>query len=490
MAITIMANSKSNSKTSFPTHGTDRTTLFNEMKQMKTNDLNWKEGRNFSYVYYAGDEILNTVKGAYELFFSENALNPSAFPSLQKMETEVIEMVADLLNGDELVTGSMTSGGTESILMAVKTAREWAKKRGVLKPEIVVPATAHPAFHKACHYFGMNATVVEVGDDFRAVPSKMKEAITQNTVLLVASAPSYPQGVVDPVEAIASMAKEKGMLCHVDACVGGFMLPFLKELNHPIPNFDFSVEGVTSMSADIHKYGYAAKGASVVLYKDPELRKCQFYSYTHWSGGIYGSPSMAGTRPGGSIAAAWAALKFIGMSGYCEKAKICIETAHKLKDAIEAIPELKVLSNPDMTILCVVSDVLDIYEVGDELGIMGWSIDRQQLPPSLHLTITPAHEKILPDFIKDLEIAVEKAKKLSVNKLSKVIQVGAVKGIKKILPESLMGRFQSFATKHSKVGGKRSAAMYGMLGELQDTGNLDEMVIDFLDKLTRNINKN
>jgi glutamate/tyrosine decarboxylase-like PLP-dependent enzyme len=334
----------------------------------------------------------------------------------------------------------------------------------------------------------LTAKVVEVGEDFRAVPAEMEKNITENTVLLVASAPSYPQGVVDPVEAIAAIAKERKILCHVDSCVGGFMLPFLKALNYPIPNFDFSVEGVTSMSADIHKYGYAAKGASIVLYKNAELRKLQFYAYTHWSGGIYGSPSMAGTRPGGSIAAAWAALKFIGMEGYCEKAKICIETTHKLKKAIEAFPELKILSNPDMTILCVASDDLDIYEVGDELGILGWTIDRQQLPPSLHLTITPAHEHVIDDFVKDLNIAIQKAKQLSINKLSKVIQVNTVKGIKKILPESLMARFQTFASKHSKVGGKRSAAMYGMMGELQDTANLDEMVIDFLDKLTRNQN--
>ena len=481
-----MNKSNNNQRSSFPSNGMDRATLIREMEGMKKDDMNWLEGRNFSYVYYAGDEILNMVKEAYQLFFSENALNPSIFPSLKRMEAEVVEMAADLFNGDELVTGSMTSGGTESILMTVKTAREWSRKKGITDPEIVVPATAHPAFHKACHYYNIKAKIIEVGEDFRAVPAKMESAVTPNTILIVASAPSYPQGVVDPVEEIAGIAKKHNILCHVDACIGGFMLPFLKKLNYPIPGFDFSVDGVTSISADIHKYGYAAKGASVILYKNPELRKCQFYSYTQWSGGIYVSPSMAGTRPGGAIAAAWAALNFIGMSGYCEKAKICMETASKIKAAIETIPELRILSNPDMTILCLVSDELDIYEVGDEMGVLGWSIDRQQLPPSLHLTVTPAHEYVIDDFVRDLKIAVKTAKQLSLNKLSKAIQVGAVKSMKKILPESLMGRFQSFASKYSKVGGKRSAAMYGMLGELQDTGNLDEMVIDFLDKLTRN----
>ncbi len=481
-----MIKPKSNQRKPFPETGKDHTTLLQEMELMKKYDLNWKEGRNFSYVYYAGDEILDTVKAAYQLFFSENALNPTTFPSLKKMEADVVEMVADLLNGDDQVAGSMTSGGTESILMAVKTARDWARKSGISNPEIIVPVTAHPAFHKACHYFRMNARVVKVAVDFRAIPSEMERHINANTVMLVASAPSYPQGVIDPVAAIAAIARERKILCHVDACIGGFMLPFLKKLDYPVPNFDFSVEGVTSISTDIHKYGYSAKGASIILYKNPELRKNQFYSYTHWPGGIYCSPSMTGTRPGGAIAAAWAALNFIGMKGYCEKARICMETTQKLKNAIATIPDLRILSDPDMTIICLASDTVDIYEVADELGILGWVLDRQQLPPSLHFTITPAHEHIIDHFINDLNFAVRNARRLSLNKLSKAVQVGAVKGMKKILPESLMGRFQSFASRHTNVGGKRSAAMYGMLGELQDTGNLDEMVIDFLDKMTRN----
>ena len=471
--------------TRFPHKGMNKTDLLSEMQAMKHGDANWESGKVFSYVYFAGEEILKTVKDAYLLFFSENALNPTAFQSLRRMETEVIRMCAELLHGGEKAMGSMTSGGTESILMALKTARAWGQKMkpGIEVPEIILPATAHPAFHKACYYFGLKAVVVPVGEDFRAIPSEMEAAITPNTILLVGSAPSYPQGVMDPIEALGTLAKKHSLLCHVDACVGGFMLPFLQRLGYPIAPFDFEVEGVTSISADIHKYGYAAKGASVVLYRDAELRKLQFYVYTPWTGGIYASPTMTGTRPGGAIAAAWAALRFIGMEGYLEKAELCMQITQKMKEGILKIPGLEILSSPDMTILCLSSQVMDIYEIGDEMGVMGWSIDRQQLPPSLHLTITPAHEHMITAFLEDLKVATSKARKLTLGKLSKSLQLGTIKGLKKVLPESLLDKFQVFAAKHSALGGTRSAAMYGMMGELQDTNNLDEMIREFLSRL-------
>ncbi|MEM1323130.1 MAG: aminotransferase class V-fold PLP-dependent enzyme [Bacteroidota bacterium] len=472
-------------KTSFPQQGRSQSDLLAEMQEMKTGDAKWRSGKVFSYVYFAGDEVLNAVKAAYNAFFSENALNPTAFQSLRRMETEVIGMCADLLHGDADIRGSMTSGGTESILMAVKTAREWGKrnKPEMTEPELVMTDSAHPAFNKACHYFGVKAVIVPAGEDFRARPELMEAAITERTVMLVGSAPSYPQGVIDPIEAIAGLAQRRGLLCHVDACVGGFMLPFLQRLGYPIPPFDFAVPGVTSISADIHKYGYAAKGASVVLYRSAALRKLQFYVYTQWAGGIYGSPTMTGTRPGGAIAAAWAALRFIGMEGYLQKAEAAMQCAQRIRKGIEGIPGLKVLGQPDMTILAVSSDQLDVYEVGDEMGLMGWSIDRQQLPPSLHLTITPAHVNLVEEFLGDLSAAAAKARKMTLGKLSKSLQLGTVKGLKKILPEQLMERFQVLAAKHSSIGGKRSAAMYGMMGELQDTNNLDEMIREFLDRL-------
>ena len=471
-----------------PTQGLSEADLFSEMEALKKDDLKWRTGRNFAYVYYPGEEILNVIKKSYQLFFSGNALNPSAFPSLRNMENDVVSMSANLFNGDEEVVGSLTTGGTESILMAVKTAREWGKKNRQLTgiPEIIVPATAHPAFYKAAHYFNVKVVLVEVEKDFRVDPKKIKNAITENTVLLIGSAPSYPQGVIDPIEAIGEIALQHDLLFHVDACIGGFILPFLQQLNYNIPNFDFSIKGVTSISADIHKYGYAAKGASVILYKNSELRKHQFYTYTKWTGGIYASPTMTGTRPGGAIAAAYAAFKFIGNDGYLKLAKSCMKTTIKIQDAIRKIPELNILSSPDATLFAITSDDLDIYEVGDEMGILGWQMDRQQMPASLHLSINPAHENVADDFLKDLNQAVAKAKKLSINKVGKNIQLQAVKTMQRVLPKSLFEKFTQLAAKHSEVGGTRSAAMYGMIGEIQGKGDLDEMIKEFLDKMMKN----
>ncbi|MEM9823266.1 MAG: aminotransferase class V-fold PLP-dependent enzyme, partial [Bacteroidota bacterium] len=246
-----------------PESGQAKETILQQLKDMKMEDANWRDGKTFSYVYYAGEDVLELTKAAYEMYFSENALNPTAFQSLRRMETEVIKMAADLFGGDQQIRGSLTSGGTESILMAVKTARSWAlqNRPEIEQPEIILAANAHPAFNKACHYFKVKAVVVAVDANFRADLQQMRAAIGPNTVMLVASAPAYPQGGIDSVVDIAQMAKANGLLCHVDACVGGFLLPFLRQIRPQLPAFDFSVDGVTSISADIHKYGYAAKGA-------------------------------------------------------------------------------------------------------------------------------------------------------------------------------------------------------------------------------------
>ena len=271
-----------------PKSGINKTELFDQMREVKNNNIKWREGKAFSLVFNGGEEITEVIKDAYTMFFSENGLNPSAFPSLKKFENEVVQMTASLLNGTESA-GNMTSGGTESILMAIKTAREWAKvnKPEIKEPELIMPISAHPAFNKGGHYFGIKVVSIPTKADYRADVKAMKEAINENTILLVGSAPSYPQGVIDPIEEIATMAKENNLLMHVDACVGGVVLPFYKKLGADIPPFDFSVDGVTSMSVDLHKYGYAAKGASVVLYKNKALRRHQFYVTTDWPGGMY-----------------------------------------------------------------------------------------------------------------------------------------------------------------------------------------------------------
>ncbi|MBP6660006.1 MAG: hypothetical protein KA174_04945, partial [Chitinophagales bacterium] len=303
-------------------------------------------------------------------------------------------------------------------------------------------------------------------------------------IMIVGSAPQYPQGMIDPIEEMAEIAYNTGCLMHVDACVGGFLLPFLKMNGVDLPDFDFSVKGVTSMSADVHKYGYAAKGASVVLYKNNDLRKSQFYVKTDWSGGVYGSPSFLGTRGGGPIAAAWTTLNVIGLDGYTRIAKEVYAEVQKIKRVIkEEIPDVYILGEPKTTLFAIASDSLDVFELADELAILGWTINRQQNPMSLHIILNAIHIGKGDLFINDLKSAIAITKKFSVNKLKNNLQIGAVKGLKKILNDK---QFSSLTKKFAggeNPDNKRKAAMYGMMSELSGSGSLDELVLDYLDKL-------
>lgn len=466
-----------------PSVGMDRTTLLKRMEEARTDDSRWRDGRAFCLVYHPGEERAKLIQEAYNMFFTENALNPSAFPSLRRFEAEVVRMCASLFHGDHEVEGTMTSGGTESILMAVKTAREWARehKPEITAPEVVIPITAHPAFQKAFHYFGLKGVIVPVTSDYRADMDAVRKAITPNTIMLVGSAPSYPHGVIDPIRDLSTLALDKGILLHVDACIGGFMLPFARKLGHAIPNFDFQLPGVTSISADLHKYGYAAKGASVILYRNAALRKHQFYVYTEWPGGIYASATMLGTRSGGSIAAAWAAINTIGMEGYMELAKRTMTAAIKIREGISAIEGLSVVGDPDMSLIAFTAQGMDIYAIGDELNMRGWHFDRQQFPASLHLTVSQIHADVYPEFLADLHTATEKVRKLSWNKVSTGVQVAAVKGMQKLLPEAVFKKLQEIYSGGSKVGtGGRTAAMYGMMGALSGTGTLEDLVKNVL----------
>jgi glutamate/tyrosine decarboxylase-like PLP-dependent enzyme len=375
--------------------------------------------------------------------------------------------------------------------MAVKTARDWARanKPEVTTPEMVLPVTAHPAFDKAGHYFAVRVVRTPVREDFTADVPALKAALTPNTILIAGSAPSYPHGVVDPITELARLAQEKGVLFHTDACVGGFMLPFVRELGYPVPSFDFSVPGVTSLSADLHKYAYAAKGASLVLYRNPELRRYQFSVYTDWPGGIYVSPSMTGTRPGGPIAAAWAIMHYLGHEGYLDIVRTVMGTVIKLRNGIERIEGVKVLGDPTMSILAIGSDELDVYQVADELTLRGWHLDRQHFPACLHLTVTHAHAQVADEFLQDLADSVKAVKRFSLRKLGTALQLGLVRGAVRLLPERLISKLSSSASALTGVKGshlpKRSAAMYGMMAELPNRGDLDEMVLDILDQLTR-----
>ncbi|MBI5653658.1 MAG: aspartate aminotransferase family protein [Chloroflexi bacterium] len=457
-----------------------------QMRAARDHDARWRDGKVFSLVYFADDEILQLTRDAYELFFSENGLNPMAFPSLKKFEAEVIAMTASLLGGDAETVGNLTTGGTESILLAVKTAREWGRAKKIAAPEMILPASAHPAFDKAAHYFDVQAIRVPVARDLRADVGAMKNAITRNAILIVGSAPAYPHGVVDPIAEIAHIAREREILCHVDACVGGFVLPFVRQLGYAIPDFDFRIPGVTSLSVDLHKYAYAAKGASVILYKNRALRRHQFFATTDWSGGIYISPTMTGTRAGGAIAAAYAVLNFLGEEGYLALTDQLMRTTTKIKNGINALDGVRVLGNPAMSILAIGSNSLNVYEIADELQARGWHIDRQQFPPSLHLTITPAHAASADQFLADLRDAVAQAKRFTVAKTLNAIQVRLAQIASKILPAQWMSELTARVGAISGAGAPtRSAAMYGMIATLPNRGDVNELVLDVLDGLTR-----
>jgi len=473
-----------------PRKGMSKEATLARMQSMRENDVRFREGKVFSLVYSAGEEAVDLLKQAYTMFLSENGLNPAAFPSLRRFETDVVAMAASLLGGDSGVVGNMTTGGTESIAMAVLTARQWAraKKPEIRAPEMVLPITAHPAFEKAGHYFDVKSVHIPLGQDLRASVPAAEAAINENTILVVGSAPAYPHGVVDPIADLARAAQRRGVLMHVDACVGGFMLPFVRRLGYRVPDFDFSVPGVTSISADLHKYAYAAKGASLILYKNAELRRHQLFAYTDWPGGIYASPTMGGTRPGGAIAAAWAIFHHLGEEGYLTIAREVMDTTETLRRGISAIPGLRVLGDPVMSVLAIAADDIDIYEVGDEMGIRGWHLDRQQLPPSLHLTINRAHVGKAVAFLDDLARAANLARAPSAHRLGNAVALAAARAATRFLPEDMVSRLTARAS--TMVGSKgaalppRSAAMYGMMGSLPNRGDLKEIVLDLIERFT------
>lgn len=393
----------------FPERGVPSDELIAELRRLQENDVAWRDGRVFTLVYDAGPEVHAVAERAFELFLHENALNTQAFPSIGRIQRDLLGAVADLLHGGDSAAGFTTSGGTESLLMAVKAARDWARDaRGITEPEMVLPTSAHAAFAKASHYFGVRSVRVAVGRDWRADVDAMAAAVTPNTILVVGSAPGYPQGVVDPIPELAALAREHGILCHVDACMGGFLLPFLERLGRFDMPWDFRVEGVTSISADVHKYGYAPKGVSTVTYASKALRRYQAFTTDDWLGGFYGSPSMPGTRPAGPLAAAWAVVNHLGVEGYLGLTERAHDAALVIRTAVDAIDGLVIVGDPDATLLAIAGDGgLDVFAVGEALHRNGgWFLDRQTPPDSLHATVHAGHAAHVEEFVRDLAAAV------------------------------------------------------------------------------------
>ena len=369
---------------------TDPSSILSRLERLAANDVRWRDGRAFSLAYHASPEAQELAESAYAMFGGANALNTDAFPSLKSMTTEVVGFVSGLLQAPEGSGGFFTSGGTESLILAVWAAKQHALAHGRHAGNVVLATSAHAALEKACAYFGLESRRVPVGADWRADPVAMSAAVDTGTVLLVASAPQYPQGVVDPVPAIAEIALEHGIPCHVDACMGGMLLPFLR----PPCDWDFTVPGVTSMSVDLHKYGYAAKGAGVIVYRTKDLRNRQVFVTDNWLGGLYGSSGILGTKSGGPIAAAWAMIQYFGRDGYEQLAHRVRRTALSYVDLLNATEPLFVRTTPDTSLLCIGSRDearVPVFAVADALWQRGWYVDRQSPPASLHMTVNAVH---------------------------------------------------------------------------------------------------
>ena len=437
---------------SIPLQGKPYDEVLEDMQSFRNQDADFPGGRTWSLVYHLSQEHDAFLKKAHNLYFSENALNPMAFKSLKRFEHEVVQMAAGLLNGDGNVVGTMTSGGTESCLLPVLAYRELArsKKRwGKISPEMIAPETIHVAWEKAARYFNVKMVSVPIKTDFTVDVDILKKKINKNTIMIVASAPSYPHGIIDPIEEIGQIACEKKIPFHVDSCLGGFFLPFAEQIGYMIPVFDFRCKGVTSISADIHKYGFGAKGASVLLYKNMAFLKHQFFIHQDWPGGVFASPALLGTRPGGPIAAAWAAMNTIGLNGYQLMVKKVMTITEKLVNGINSIQGLKVMGKPQMSVFAYgsTSENIDIFAVGDVMEDKGWHIDRLQRPEGLHAMVTPAHEAVADQYLKDLKEAVE------------------------------------FVNDHPELASKGNAAMYGMIANIPFRGLIKKEVLRMMEKM-------
>jgi sphinganine-1-phosphate aldolase len=390
-----------------PEQGRDRAAVLADLEAMAKRERgHWQDGHASGAVYHGDPEHIAFLTAAYALHSQSNPLHVDVWPSATKLEAEIVAMTADMLRGGDDVSGVVSSGGTESIMLAVKAHRDRA---GVERPQMVLPTTAHAAFDKAAECFGVEAVKVPVGADMRADVDATARALTERTALVVGSAPSYPHGVIDPIAELSEVARARGIGFHSDACLGGFLLPFAERLGYDVPPFDFRLPGVTSMSADTHKYGYAAKGTSVVLYRGDELRHAQYFAYTDWPGGLYMTPTFAGSRPGALSAACWAALTSIGVSGYTEAARRILGAATVIREGIAGIDGLRVLGDP---LFCIAfateDDELAIYRVLDAMSARGWSLNGLHHPPAIHICTTLRHAEpgVAQRFVDDLAASV------------------------------------------------------------------------------------
>lgn len=398
--------------TRLPAQGRTRADILKEMTALQEEEqVRWRDGFVSGAVYHGDRAHIDFLNAVYALNSQSNPLHFDLWPSTVKYEAEIVAMTAHLLGAGatpDPIVGTVTSGGTESILLAMRSYRDLGRsQRGIARARIVAPTTAHAAFDKAAQSFGMELVRVPVDGGYRADVAAMAAAIDRNTVAIVGSTPSFPHGIVDPIPALAELAQATGVGLHVDACLGGFVLPFARELGYSIPDFDFRLPGVSSMSADTHKYGYAAKGTSVVLYRGETLRRYQYYAVADWPGGLYFSPTLAGSRAGALSATCWAAMVSMGESGYRGAAAKILATARFIRGSIERMPDLVVLGDP-LFVIALASPTLDIYRVLDAMTARGWSLNGLHRPAAIHLCVTLRHTEpgVAQRFLEDLAAAV------------------------------------------------------------------------------------
>ncbi|KAL8838275.1 MAG: hypothetical protein Q9176_005204 [Flavoplaca citrina] len=424
----------------------------------------WEDGRVSGAVYRGEDTLIKVQVDAFQRFMVANPIHPDVFPGVRKMEAEIVAMVLALFNAPPGAAGVTTSGGTESILMACLSARQKAyTERGVTEPEIIIPATAHAAFHKAASYFNIKLHQVACPSPNYTVSIKaVSRLINSNTILLVGSAPSYPHGLIDDIAALSRLALRRHLPLHVDCCLGSFLMPFLSRAGFPTQPFDFTLKGVTSISCDTHKYGFAPKGNSTLLYRTAALRTYQYFISPDWSGGVYGSIGIAGSRPGALIASCWASLMSVGEKGYIESCHSIVGAAKKIETAIREDPafkdDLKVMGKPLVSVVAFDSPTLNIYDIADSMSAKGWHLNALQNPPGMHVAVTLPMVKVVDKLLEDLAIVVEDEKE---RERVRIVEGKGKKG---------MARGDS-------------AALYGVAGSLPDKSVVVQLAEGFLNTL-------
>lgn len=433
-----------------PNRGLSETSIYEHLSSLaEVPHSEWEKGKVSGAVYHGGQDLIDIQSHAFHKFCVANQLHPDVFPGVRRMEAEVVSMVLKLFNAPETGVGGTSSGGTESLLLACLAAKTFgARQKGITSPEMIIPVTAHAGFDKASYYLGIKLHHVPLGADYKVDVRAMERLINKNTVLLAGSAPNFPHGIIDDIEAIGSLGVKYDIPVHVDCCLGSFIVTYMSKAGFELPPFDFRVPGVTSISCDTHKYGFAPKGSSIIMYRNAKLREAQYYVNTDWVGGIYGSPTFAGSRPGALIVGCWATLLKMGDDGYTQSCKDIVTAARELKTEIGRIEELQVIGDPLTSVISFKSNVVDIYELSDLLGEKGWHLSTLQKPAALHLAVTRLSVPVIQELVQDLKECVNELKKLG---------------------------------KKTKAG--ETAALYGVAGSISTTGVVDRLVVGFLDTL-------